>query len=376
MRKSLIAVAAALCCALAGCTVDGTPTRGPIQLQTGKYGSMQARPAGEATSDAAWAKLRGVRLADHMIFAHELDPVLDDGKLPTQPLATPTNVQIVIPNTANLPVMKDFEYGFTLSSGNGSVNDTGINHAVFVFTDAAAAKDAVTQMSGVMLKRTTYSDYSRVRVDGMPSESVTIHSPGAGGRHTVAAFTAIGQRVVYTWADAKNRAWPDRIVKAAYDQQAQLLDGVEADDSDRRIDPDNLLPGTLEDPDDSNPLYGSVYGQRAIALFYSDQSAAYEAVKKAGIERFAWNSSQLYKAGSESQAKGWIDFLVKDFDDDTSRKAASPQDLGSARCMTKDAGTGCSVAVGPYVGEVYGKTLVEAQQQISAQYTFMEKLAG
>ncbi|WOC14147.1 DUF7373 family lipoprotein [Gordonia sp. MP11Mi] len=376
MRKSLIAVAVGLTCVLAGCAVDGTPTRGPVELQTGKYGSMQTKPAGDATSETAWAKLRGVRLADHMVFAHDLDPVMVDGKLPTQPLATAANVQAVIPDTADLPVMKDFQYGFTLSSGDES-NDTGINHAVFVFRDAAAASAAAGQLSGVMLKRTSYSKYERVRVAGMPSESITIHDSSAD-KHTVAAFTPVGQRLIYTWADAKDRAWPDRIVKAAYDQQKPLLDAIGTVSDDRRIDPDNLLTGTVGENsgDGSNPLHGSVYGQRAAALFYGDQSAALTALKKAGIEQFAWNGTQLYKAGSAGQTAGWIDYLVKDFEDDTSRKAASPQDLNIARCLTRDGNAGCFVAVGPYVGEAYGKDLADAQQQISAQYTFMKKLAG
>ncbi|MCF8587950.1 DUF7373 family lipoprotein [Gordonia liuliyuniae] len=376
MRKSLIAIAAALTCVLAGCAVDGTPTRGPIELQTGKYGSMQTRSAGEATSDVAWAKLRAVRLADHMIFAHDLDPVMVDGKLPTQPLATPANVQVVIPDTADLPVMKDFEYGFTLSSGNEK-NDAGINHAVMVFRDDAAASAAARQLSDVMLKRTSYSNYERVRVAGMPSESITVHDAGAGGKQTVAAFTPVGQRLIYTWADDRNRSWPERIVKAAYDQQKPLLDALGTVSDDRRIDPDGLLTGTVsEDGDSSNPLHGAVYGQRAAALFYGDQSAALAALKKSGIEQFAWNGTQLYKAGSEGQTAGWIDYLVKDFEDDSSRKAASPQDLNAARCLTRDGAAGCFVAVGPYVGEAYGKDLADAQQQISAQYGFMKKLAG
>lgn len=373
MRKSLVAAAAAVTCVLAGCSVDGTPTRGPIELQTGKYGAMQTAPAGDATSDMRWAKLRGARLAEHMIFAHDLDPVMDDGKMPTQSLASVTNTQTVIPDTDRLPVMKDFQYGFTLSSGNGTKNDTGINHAVYVFSDAEAASASVDQLSGSMLKDDReYSNYERVRIPGMPAESVTIHD-GERDKHTVAAFTAVGQRLIYTWADAPDRAWPERIVKTAYDRQKPLLDAIGPESDDRSIDPDNLLTGTVSD-DSGNPLTGSVYGQRATALFYSDQSAALAALKKAGIEQFAWNGTQAYKAASHEQAEGWIDFLVDDFDNDTSRKAASPQDLDVARCVTRDDRSGCFVAVGPYVGEAYGTDLKDAQEQISAQYGFLKKL--
>ncbi|MGO3327629.1 DUF7373 family lipoprotein [Gordonia sp. (in: high G+C Gram-positive bacteria)] len=374
MRKSLVVLAAAVTCVLAGCSVDGNPTRGPIELQTGKYGSMQSAPAGDATSDVAWAKLRGARLADHLIFAHDLDPVLDDGKLPTQALATVANTQTVLPDTDRLPVMKDFQYGFTVSSGNETKNDTGLNHAVYVFTDAATASAAVGQLSGSMLKDREYSKYERARVPGMPAESVTVHD-GSHDKHTVAAFTAVGPRMIYTWADAPNRSWPERIVKAAYDQQKPLLDSIGRESDDRRIDPDNLLAGTVSD-DSGSPLTGSVYGQRATALFYSDQSAALTALKKAGIEQFAWNGTQAYKAATPEQANGWIDFLAHDFTDETSRKAASPQDLNVARCMSRDDRSACFVAVGPYVGEAYGDDLKDAQEKISAQYGFLTKLNG
>lgn len=365
-------IAVAAVCALAGCSVEGTPTRGPVELKTGKYGDMRAEPAGEATSEADWARLRAVRLAESMIFVHELDAVMDDPKMPTQPLASARNVQAVLPDTADLPVMKDFQYGFTVSAGNGAKNDTGINHAVFVFVDAKASAAAADQLSDSLIKDREYSKYERVRVPGMPTQAVTVHDKGRDS-DTVAAFTPVGERLIYTWADAPNRSWPDRIVKAAYDQQKRLLDSISPGSDDRRIDPDGLLTGTV-DVDDGNPLSGSVYGQRAAALFYRDQSAAYAELKKAGIEQFAANGTQAYEAASNQQAQGWREFLVGSFRDDTSRKAPSPQDLDTATCAVKDDGAGCFIVVGPYVGEAYGPNLQDAQERISAQYRFLTDL--
>ncbi|GAA4662228.1 hypothetical protein GCM10023197_15220 [Gordonia humi] len=345
-----------------------------MQLLTGEYGRMQSSPLPEATTDASWGKLRGVRLAEHMIFAHDLDPKLDDGKMPTQALAVPRNSAVIVPDSADLPVMRDFQYGFTLSSGNETDTDIGFNHAVYAFSSPTAATAATKQFSDLMLRPTEYSHYRLAAVPGMPTGAVVIHDEERG-THTVVAFTAVGARMIYTWAQSPDRSWAERIVKDAYEKQKALLDEAGPESQDRDPDPDHLITGTVADPDGQTaPLHGAVYSQRAAALFYSDQAAAYEALKKAGIEQFAWNDTQAYKAGSHEQAEGWLDFLEKDTKGQTGRSAASPQDLSTARCVTVDQGAGCFIAVGPYVGEAYGEDLTTAQEKISAQYTFLTKL--
>ncbi|WP_156890342.1 DUF7373 family lipoprotein [Gordonia shandongensis] len=372
-RRPLLPVfALVLGMALAACAVDGTPTRGPITLKTGKYGGEQTPALGDADSPVSWAKLRAVRLADHMVFPSAIDPKLDDGKLPTQPLATVTNTQIVIPDTADLPAMKHFEYGFTVTAGNADDNDYGFNQAVYVFSDDKAATAAVDELSGAMLKPSRYSKFAKAPVPGLPAGAVGIHDGGKYGE-TVAAFTTQGSRLIYTWAKSPDRGWSERVAATGQEQQIALLKDVGADSDDRRIDPDGLLTGTLRS-DDGNPLHKAVYGRRAAALFYGDQEAALRALTAAGIDRFAWNGSQAYRAASERQAAGWVDFLAENFEDETTRKASSPQDLGSARCLKSGRRAACFITVGRYVGEVYDSTLEDAQAQISAQYTFLKKL--
>ncbi|MEJ9079924.1 hypothetical protein WKY82_16015 [Gordonia malaquae] len=375
-RVVVPAVALAAAAVLAGCTVDGSPQRGPVDLDLGKYGSMQAATLPSATTDGQWAKLRAVRLADHIVFPVDIDAGMTDIKMPTMPIVVPKNLGLVMSEMVDLPVMKRFQYGFSMAAGNGP-NDFGVNHVVMRFADDRSAGDAVTQIGGVAAKPKDYYKPGGGRVDvaGMPPGSVVVHNVGSGNKHVFVAVAQSGPYVVYTWADSPDRAWGERAIVTAFDKQKSLLDAIGPENPDRNPDPTGLIRGTIRVPSDEQTVSTQiVFGQRGAALLYGNGPEAYSELKKAGITAAALNQTQAYRAAGPAQAEGWRDYLIKGFGDDTSRKAASPRDLSSAKCFQKDDRVGCFIAVGDYVGEAYGKELIDTQQQISAVYTFLKAM--
>ncbi len=375
-RAAVPAVALAVAAVLAGCTVDGSPQRGPVELDLGKYGSMQAATLPTATTDAQWAKVRAVRLADSVVFPVDIDAGMTDLKMPTMPIVVPKNLGLVMSEMVDLPVMKRFQYGFSMAAGNGP-NDFGVNHVVMRFADDRAAGDAVTQIGGIAAKPKEYNKPGGgpVSVAGMPRASVVIHNVGSSGKHVFTAVSQVASYLVYTWADSPDRAWAERAIVTAFDKQKALLEAIGPENTDRNPDPTGLIRGTIRVPADEQTVSTQiVLGQRGAALFYGNGPEAYSELKKAGITAAAMNQTQAYRAAGPAQAEGWRDYLIKGFGDDTSRKAASPRDLSSAKCFQKDDRVGCFIAVGDYVGEAYGKELLDTQQQISAVYTFLKKM--
>ncbi|GAC79440.1 hypothetical protein SAMN04488550_2218 [Gordonia malaquae] len=383
MRINLVRTARAVVMLLAaavvgGCTVDGTPTTAPIDLDVGRYGSMLEAPLPDATSAVRWSQLRAVRLAEHMVFPRDLDAAIVDVKMPTAPIGVPRNMGAVIPDADTIPAMKRFEYGFVITAGD-TPGDQASQQMIARFADPEAARDAVHQLAPLWTKPTEYVPAGEiVTLAGLPAGSIAAHLArplkGRPTAHSTMGLTAVGEYLVYTWAESENRAWTERIVTTAYMKQKPMIDAIGPDDPSRNADPTGLMTGTLRSTEDNgNPIIRTVWGPRGIALISQNGPEAYRAVMANGVTVGVVNGSNAYRAGSPAQAARWRDYLIKEYLDRSegvARPAASPRDLPSALCFA--AGTresACFVAVGAYVGEVEGSTLLDGQQQISAVYT-------
>ncbi|ALG84808.1 DUF7373 family lipoprotein [Gordonia phthalatica] len=388
MRKGATVAAALMmsATAVAGCAVDGTATRGPIQLDTGKYLAQQSMALKSASTDGAWAQLRGVRLADHIIFPREVDSGLVSSKFPLQPLSSAQNAGGVFGGgeVSDLPVLKQFQYGFVVTAGEEGAGDLGISHAVLVFDSPASAARAAYDISKTKLKKKPDEYTTNIRskpVPGAPDGTRAVESTGVyQGKvqnETVEGFTPVGSMLMYTWGQAKDLPRAENIVKTALTKQKALLDPAPTISDDRNPDPTGLIRGTLVGEGGGDPMEKVVFSARGAALTFDDQPAAYEAMKKTGVTEVALNGTKAYRTGSADQAKTFADFLRKEYavTYTATKAAASPRDLGGAHCWNNDDRQfGCTVVVDRYVGFTLSRSLKDAQQQISAQSVFLSKL--
>lgn len=366
--------------AITGCAVDGHATRGPVDLDTGEFGSQQSSALSEATGGIQWAKLRGIRFADHLVFPRDVDGGLVEIKLPLQPLAAPNNIAAVLGgNAADLPVVNRFEYGYTVTAGEKGEGALGFSHAVMVFDSPEAAEAAADDFAKAVMADDEYTTDVRSRpIAGVPDGTRTVQFKTVIGE-TAIGFTPIGSMLMYSWGQAKDFARAETIVKTALVKQKSLLEPMPTISDDRNADPTGLIRGTVAGENGGDPLERSVYGPRGAALQSNDQPAAYAAMSKAGVTAAAQDGTHAYRTAGKDQTKGLADFLLKyagGYSD--AKAAASPRDLPSARCwsyvLDYDARHGCVVEVDRYVGESTGKTLKEAQQKIAAQSVFLAEL--
>lgn len=364
--------------ALAACSIDGTATRGPLDLDTGKYQTSLSKPAGEATTDAELDKLRAVRLGESIVFHDEVDPQLNRSSMPTYPVTQATGLSGIITDVNDEPFMKTLRYGFSVAGGSkDDDNDKGYNHAVFVFTDAAAADAAADALADAVSGQKYSSARTPTKVPGMPAQTRARNGKTTKGFVT-AAFTPVGDKVIYTWADSKDAAWTATTVRVAYEKQKSMLDGMQPISDDPQIDPDGILRAVL--PGDSGTrISDTVLGPRTVAHLVNGSSAMYEAEKKAGITEAVVGDAVVFKAGSDAQATDFLKTLSDQSDDPTARKAASPQDLSSATCYTSKSSFGtdsadCYLTVGQYVVQTSDENLLAAQQMASAEYLLLKQL--
>lgn len=367
---------------LGACSLDGTATRSPIDLDTGRYRTTLAAPAGDADTDAAMAKVSALRLAEYVVFRTEIDPALTKVSMPTYPIVGAAGMGGVITEAADLPVMKDtLRYGFSVagSTPTGDSTAKGLNHAVLVFADPAAATEATRVMTAQLIRNSGGDRREATTIPGMPTDTRALTGGTFDGGRMAAALTPVGDKVVYTWADAKSGDWPAQAVRTAYQKQKTMLDGMPSIDDDRSIDPTGLLRALLPNESGGTPMANSVLAGRAAAHATGDSSTADAENKKNGVTELAIGKAVIYRAGSDRQARTVLEDLVDVSDDPSATRASSPQDLPGAVCSTGKSPTGetsalCSLAIGRYAVQVQSDDLKDAQQQVSAEYELLKQL--
>ncbi|ALG84804.1 DUF7373 family lipoprotein [Gordonia phthalatica] len=377
-RVALTVTAGLSIALLSACSVDGTPTRGPVKLDTGSYQTTLGAPAGDATSENELNRLRGLRLGESIVFHDEVDPVLNRGAMPTYPVTNKSGLAGIFTDVDDEPFMKTLRYGFSVGAGaKDDGNDKGYNHAVFVFTDSAAAAAAADGLRDSLLKSGDTNPRTPTQVPGAPAEMRAVTGKTVGGTVT-AGFTPVGDKVIYTWADAKDAAWTATTVRVSYEKQKALLDTMAPISDDKRIDPDGLMRAVLPTKTKSG-MSGAVLGPHTAALMFNSPAKGFADQQKAGVSAVVMGGATVIKTGSEGQAKDYLAEITDRSTDPTARKAASPQDLSSAKCYTTKSTFGadsaeCYLAVGRYVVEADGDDLKDAQQKVSAEYLLLKQL--
>ncbi|MGB3709055.1 DUF7373 family lipoprotein [Gordonia sp. (in: high G+C Gram-positive bacteria)] len=366
---------------LAACTVDGTAIRGPIDLDTGRFSTELNAPAGSADTENQVSLLKAIRLGEQIVFRDEVDPALTTFGMPTYPLSTSDGLRGVFSDAKDLPTTSKLLYGFSTagSADTDQPDSKGYNHGVFVYPDAATANAAVSELSGLLRKPKIGTPAKNTTVAGMPAETVALRQMTAGNKTTATlTLTPVGSTVIYTWADAPNAEWTRTAVRVSYEKQKALLAAMPPISDDKQIDPHGLLRAVIPASSDSAVrISGQVVGPRTISQFSGNSAKAYATFQKAGVTEVAVGGALLFATGSDKQAADLAADIAEASDDSTARKAPSPRDLSTAKCITSKSGGGsatCVIAIGKYVVQVTGDKLLEVQQKTAAEYVLVKKL--
>lgn len=426
MRKNQllggVAAAAATIMLLAGCSSDGEPTKEADKsgaaaaagadtnidvaaLDVGKYPTSPRPPFGKVGEDRV-IQWESQRMAQFMVVPFEVDSDLTSLKMPTGVVSGPNNLKsVVAPSAAASPANSKIVSGFVTTFGTPDANiregnSRSMNNWVGRYLTPADATAAATEMADATAKESK----SKVTTDpALPQTKLVAGKSVRGDGSHVAAFTAHDVYVLYQWYGTKDKQQDMQIpaITKAVKLQSKLIDQfprtlTKAEREARKLprtqniqDQNGVLIYALPYSDEElksgktavpEGLLRAVYGARGMSLINDDPASTFKTLSDAGAQQNAMERSNVYRAKDQAGAKTVLDFFVNQKKTAGAWKSVeSPKGLPIAPCFSRaleggDTFFACNVQKGRYVGEVSSKeSLLDAQQQISAQYAIFTK---
>ncbi|ALG84967.1 hypothetical protein ACH46_11245 [Gordonia phthalatica] len=382
--------------ALAGCEVSGTAHRVPVDVDAGQYKTVKT-DAG--VSSPRW--MAGAELAAYVPFPSEIDDTMIRTTNGTAPAATLKNLGAHIDGAEKVPENAEFQFGFAAGGNNsdptveGSPNTRSLGFGVFRYTDAGAARAAVRPTAEANRAEliATRDRFDLEKVDvlvddagvGFPAGSMTVSSE-ASGRDTGMSTRVLvphGRDVLMVHSYGRSAADTASTLKRSVDLMIERLAGS-ADVSEKSA-MRNASFVTLTVPflGDGDRMFfdGTAVGPASYAHIYHDKKRGSRLLSQAGVDLIGQRETVVFRASSPAKASE----LRTGFEtwrrevDAGSRKAASPRDLPTATCVedvdsATDKSYGCTVVVGRYYATASSrKSLLDAQQKISAQYLILKE---
>ncbi|MCF8610440.1 hypothetical protein L5G28_09760 [Gordonia sp. HY285] len=373
-------VAVASAALLAGCAVDGTAVRVPIDYQTGHYATTP-----DDSGLASPERLAGMRLGEFIPFRGDIDPMFTERTPGTSPKSSLKNLSGFIPGADTVRENRAFRFGYT-TSGAGELNGraVGVYAGVLRYSDAHAAAAAVPAMA----RRVAAEWRATLTAAGKKTRPRAAPLPGLGKGNTVVSAAWIkpgttrslalaphGSDVLVAVFDGLSGSRTEALLRSTFTTLADAGDagrGVTVDQKQPNVDLYALAVPYLKT---ETYLYdGTVAGPKTQAQLADDSSVDYDALRAAGVDAVANRATVLYRAESSKQAVTLRDHFVAAASDAGSSRLASPQDLPDVPCyrVAESSTVECVLADDRYVARATGEDLTEAQQRISAQVVLLQ----
>ncbi|WP_378737298.1 hypothetical protein [Nocardia brasiliensis] len=277
----------------------------------------------------------------------------------------------------------DFVAGFQ-SYGRTEKDARGIDlmNAVMIFPDEQKAAAAAAA-----LERVDYEASDRNTSVAIPKYPAA-HAHWQPHQQSIGSWYATGKFVVYTWIYDYLKIYIEKVdlpalvalVEKSLDTVVPSITKFDPTPPDQLmtlpIDLDGMLERTIARPKEDawlNPP-GAYHGRTALH-FVNNPAGTLRDIEKAGVDRYATNGVDLYRARDAAAAST----LQKDLGGLSKRfkRVESPAHLPAADCQ-EYIGRGnlairfyCSVAYGRYAAFSASHQLLDAQQRISAEYTLL-----
>lgn len=368
--------------------------RSPIDIDPGPYKTVKT-DAG--TSSAKW--MAGAQLGAYVPQLDEIDKRIVRATFGTTPLSSLKNLGGQIDGAETVPANKKFLFGFA-SAGNDSdpnskrpMSTTSLKIGVFRYTDAGAARAAITETVDAFRKETGANrkklDLPEARLDVAPGgrdfpEGTLVITGGTSGKTVNSrVFAPHGSDILMVSVSDKTTASTTATSKRAIGLMIQRLAGSQSVTERSAMTDASFV--TLTVPfrkDESRSIFeGTVAGPRTYAHIYHQSLRADQMFTTAGVDLIATRETQLFRTASKDKATGLREaFAAWGREDGSTRNVASPQDLPSAKCTeSTEASSGdksyeCNLVYERYYATASSSTsLLEAQQKISAQYLILKE---
>jgi hypothetical protein len=371
-------------------TVAGSPVKGeggPLaptidvnKLDVGRYPTTPSAPLGVAGDPARGVLIEAQRMANNVVGPWEVDSSLIGAfGLGAIVLKSADALALIGPQQLAAVVRQHpFVNGF--ASSRVAEGKLILLNAVLRFADEASAAAAAADLGDAALQASNPPG-QRVPIPGHPeavAASYPLTESSTGKQWTaVRVFTAHGPYVFMQLAQAAGGLDPAAaLVAKTIELQGPRIDQFRATDpaefADISLDPTGLLARTLPVPEQqATVVQNTTYEQRGALHFQSDPSRSATLFTQTGMDLVAMAKTDVYQTKDAEGARKIVDAFFAELLP-TSQPANAVRNLDGSHCLQlKDKSFYCLAAADRYAIETTGRTLLDTQQQVAAQYVML-----
>jgi hypothetical protein len=390
MRLAYIAlVSVALLSAACATEVEGSavkesgaksgPTVDVSKLDVGPYPTQPSQPLGTTGDPSRGVLVEAQRMANNVIGPWEADAAVT--KLfgfGASVLLNPGDLAQIGPESfAAAADQHGFINGFV--SARTAEGQKILLNAVLRFGDEGAAGAAAAEFGDIAAK--TGTGVQPAQIPGHPDTKAATYTQTEGPTgeqwNAVRAFTAHGPYVFMQLAqavDSLNTAVG--LVAKTIDLQGPVIDKFRATDpsefTDISLDPTGLLARTLPVSDnEATTFQNTTYEQRGALHFQNDPARSAALFSQTGTDLVAMAKTNVYQTKDSESAERIVDGFYAELQP-TSQPAKPVNNLPDSQCLQlEDRSFYCLGAADRYAIETTSQNLLDAQQQVAAQYAML-----
>ncbi|WP_228781129.1 DUF7373 family lipoprotein [Nocardia cyriacigeorgica] len=379
---------------VSGCGADETasavptPAAEPVvditQLETGSF-PTQPRDLGKPVSLEHARLVEAQRLGNYLPLPSATDSMfVYNGGMWVNAFIDAKPLSKIMATDRFPEAAPDFIGGFLTTAGSERENE-GIDllNAALLFPSEQSAQRAAAELERIDFEFNTKN--KRVDIPRYPNAHAHWQPEGD---QSIGSWIAVGPVVIYSWVYDYKLSFVKRhdltglqgLVERNLDAVIPSISKFQPTPPDKLMDVDvdpegvlgRTLPGTSMEGTLNPP---GVYNGTSAVHFAVDMRELQAVVEENGVDRFAFDGSELFRARDIPGAQAVSAHLTK-----LSRKYRSedsPRNLPQARCI-KYIGRQllafpyyCSVSHGRYAAYTWSSQLLDAQHRISAQYALL-----
>jgi len=355
------------------------PTVDISKLDVGPYPTQPSQPLGTTGDPSRGVLVEAQRMANNVIGPWEVDSTVTKVfGFGASVLQNPADLAQIGPVPfAAAAGQHSFINGFV--SARTAEGQKILLNAVLRFGDERAAGDAAAEFGDIATK--TGDGVQPAQIPGHPDTKAASYTQteGSTGKqwNAVRAFTAHGPYVFMQLAQAVDSMdTAVAMVAKTIDLQGPVIDQFRATDpsefTDISLDPTGLLARTLPVPDnEATTIQNTTYEQRGALHFQNDPSRSAALFSQTGTDLVAMAKTNVYQTKDSESAARIVDGFYAELQP-TSQPAKPVNNLPDSRCLQlEDKSFYCLGAADRYAIETTSQTVLDAQQQVAAQYAML-----
>jgi hypothetical protein len=349
------------------------------KLDVGPYPTEPSQPLGVTGDPVRGLLVEAQRLANYVVGPWEVDPAVTGWfGFGAAALLSPGDLGNIGPEPFTAAAGRhNFVNGFV--SARTAKGQKILLNAVLRFADEGSASAAAADFGDIAAK--TGTGVQRADIPGHPdtvAASYTQPEASTGKQWSaVRAFTPHGVYVFMQLAQAIDGMDPAiRLVAETLDKQGPAIDEFRATDpaefGDISLDPTGLLARTLPVPEkEATTVQNTTYEQRGALHFQSDPARSATLFSETDMDLVAMAKTNVYQTKDSASATRIVEGFLAELQP-TSQPAKPVNNLPDSRCLQlEDKTFYCLGAADRYAIETSSENLLDAQQQVAAQYAML-----